>query len=154
MHLYRVASAIVALQIGCGAEEPCAIGEDAKLVSIEEGGFCTGPDPCWIRTSVVDRNTIVLEGPTMRMTSELSVTEVESLFKYLEQKDFCSALEMRNTCTITFETSVILKVETSDASFVDTKAGDCIFSPEKSHPYQGFYYQLRRIREAHFSGAS
>lgn len=97
-------------------------------------------------------NTLVIETSKMRMTSSLSAAEVESLVKYLRDQSFCSALEGPNTCAITFETGVLLKIETSDASFVDKKAGDCIFSDGKAHPYQAFYYQLDRIRRAHFPG--
>jgi len=143
-----LAATIVLASYGCGSDEPV---EDPFLqVSMEEGGFCPGPTPCWVRTVVTSAGELRQEKADGTRTATLQSGELGGIRQIADAQGFREALDA-SSCPDVSDFQVAIVLQTARQTRRDLFATGCSIGDEfKTHPYRQMRDRLGSLRMKYF----
>jgi len=141
------------ISYGCGGAPEKASNPSGsfKLVSIEEGGRCRTPAPCWKRLTVTSAAQFISETPEARVEKNLSTSEFAEVSKIANSSSFRSVVGAPEPrCPTAFGLQVIFVLETSEITLRDPHGQGCISDEFTDHPYRNLRTLLNRLADKYF----
>lgn len=143
-----------ALLAGCAAPEKGPTAVAFSLVSIEEGGKCPTPDPCWRRIVVTSERELRRETPGGSVVERIQPEELTRVRAIVGSEKFRETIGSATPlCPPAFGLQIIFVLETQEGRLRDPYGQGCVSDEYKDHPYHALRALFQELSSRYFPGA-